>query len=284
MIVGQGAVRAPTGGVLMEKMSPQLQRSPSTVPLARDAEGNHIEIPEGAIGWRIRRQTGGRPRLVLDSRKQPMMFPLDYTIADVEDVFSPGNYLSDVVDKPGEPLGVTVAASIGMPRNAESIEPDDNNSNSNDGAATMPTVVPTSLPNTTSDVRLVLEANVRATQMAFIHNQRTLEIGLRMAETLRDSVQVLAGSQADWIKSIASARGFFRNAGQPLAPVEVQQLTVTTGGGDDDDDDDDGVTDDGHDGGDSGDGDDSGNGGDDDDGGESGGGSPSKARHWSEAW
>jgi len=142
--------------------------------------------------------------------------------------------------------------------------------------------VPTTLPNTTSDVRLVLEANVRATQMAFIHNQRTLEIGLRMAETLRDSVQVLAGSQADWIKSISSARGFFRNTGQPLAPVEVKQLTVTTG--DDDDDDDDGVTDDGHDGGDSGDRGDGGNGGDDDNGGDGGNGSPSTKRHWSEAW
>src|SRR4051812_49162721 len=153
------------------------------------------------------------------------------------------------------------------------IEPDNSN---NDGAATMPTVVPTSLPNTTSDVRLVLEANVRATQMAFIHNQRTLEIGLRMAETLRDSVQVLATSQADWIKSISSARGFFRNAGQPLAPVEVKQLTVTTGSGGDDDENNDSVTDDGHD--------DGGDGGEDDDSAGSGTGSPSKAQHWSEAW
>ncbi|HEX8114709.1 MAG TPA: hypothetical protein VF516_43565 [Kofleriaceae bacterium] len=198
----------------MEKMSPHPPRSPSTVPLARDTDGNLIELPDGAVGWRIRRQTGGRPRLLLDVRKQPMLFPLDYTMADVEDVLSPGSYLLDVVDENGEPLGVTVAVSTGMLRNAESIDPD--NSNSNDSAATMPTVVPTSLPNTTSDVRLVLEANVRATQMAFIHNQRTLEIGLRMAETLRDSVQLLASSQADWIKSISSARGFFRNAGQPL--------------------------------------------------------------------
>lgn len=262
----------------MEKMSPQPPRSPSTVPLARDADGNLIELPDGAVGWRIRRQTGGRPRLLLDVRKQPMLFPLDYTMADVEDVLSPGSYLLDVVDKGGEPLGVTVAASIGMLRNAESIEPD--NSNNHDGAATMPTVVPTSLPNTTSDVRLVLEANVRATQMAFIHNQRTLEIGLRMAETLRDSVQVLATSQADWIKSISSARGFFRNAGQPLAPVEVKQLTVRTGSGDDDENDD-AVTDDGHDGGDGGDG---GEGEGDGEGDGSGSGSPSKAQHWSEAW
>ena len=76
----------------------------------------------------------------------------------------------DVVDKNGEPLGVTVGLPIGMTRNAESVEPDNDNN--------APMVVPTTLPNTTSDVRLVLEANVRATQMAFIHNQRTLELGL----------------------------------------------------------------------------------------------------------
>lgn len=267
----------------VEKMSPQPQRSPSTVPLARDQGGNPIELPDGAIGWRIRRQTGGRPRLVLDSKKQPMLFPLDYTVADVEDILPPGNYLLDVVDKNGETLGVTVGLPLGMTRNAESVEPDNDNN-----AAT---VVPTTLPNTTSDVRLVLEANVRATQMAFIHNQRTLELGLRMAETLRDSVQVLAGSQADWIKSISSARGFFRNAGQPLAPVEVKQLTVTTGRGDDDDEDDSGRADDDHDDGGSGDGGDDGgegseddNGGDGDNVGDGDNGSWSMKRHWSEAW
>jgi hypothetical protein len=262
--------------VPMEKTSPEQQRSPSTVPLARAPDGNFIEVPAGAVGWRVRRQTGGRPRLHLDARKQPMLFPLDYTIADVEDILAPGSYLLDVIDKDGELLGVTIAVSIGMPRNAESVEPD------NDNVDSAPMMVPTTLPNTTSDVRLVLEANVRATQMAFIHNQRTLEIGLRMAETLRDSVQLLASSQADWIKSISSARGFFRNAGQPLAPVEVKQLTVTTGSGDEDDENDDSVTDDGHDGGDGGDG--GGDGGADDNGGSRGEGSPSKAQHWSEAW
>jgi hypothetical protein len=156
-----------------------------------------------------------------------MAFPLDYTIADVEDILPPGNYLLDVVDKAGEPIGVTIGVSLGMPRNADAIEPD----NENDA----PDVVPAALPSTTSEVRLVLEANVRATQMAFLHNQRTLELGLRMAETLRDSVQVLASAQSDWIKSVSSARGFFRNTAQPLPPVEVKQLTVQTGGDDDDD-------------------------------------------------
>jgi hypothetical protein len=67
---------------------------------------------------------------------------------------------------------------------------------------------------------------VRSTQLAFQHNERTLEMGLRMAETLRDGVQALASSQADWIKSLASARGFFRGSPGSLPPVKVKQLTV----------------------------------------------------------
>lgn len=74
------------------------------------------------------------------------------------------------------------------------------------------------LPVTGNEVRLVLEANVRATQMAFTHNERTLSASLKMAETLRDGIQVLAQSQAEWIKSISSARGFFRNAAMAQLP------------------------------------------------------------------
>ena len=48
------------------------------------------------------------------------------------------------------------------------------------------------LPAGATDVRLLLEANVRAMQAAFQHNQRTLEIGLRMTDSLRDGVRVLA--------------------------------------------------------------------------------------------
>lgn len=77
------------------------------------------------------------------------------------------------------------------------------------------------LPASGSDVRLILEANVRATQMAFAHNERTLAIGMRAAETLREGVQALAEAQADWIKAFATARGLFRNAPPQLpAPAE----------------------------------------------------------------
>ncbi|HEX5058597.1 MAG TPA: hypothetical protein VFV99_04510, partial [Kofleriaceae bacterium] len=154
----------------------------------------------------VRRKTGGRPRLVLAVDKQPMQLPLGYTIVDLEDILAPGAYLLDIVDAKGELLGLTIGASIGQLRNGDASGGDE------DGET--PTMAPL-LPSTGSETRLVLEANVRATQMAFQHNQKTLELGLRMAETLRDGVHVLADAQAEWIKSLSSARGFFRNAAPP---------------------------------------------------------------------
>jgi hypothetical protein len=104
-----------------------------------------------------------------------MMFPLHYTAADAEDILPPGNYRLDAVDKDGTPLEITVALSVQPHRNADPGEAET--------ATDVATVVATALPGPTSDVRLVLEANVRATQMAFLHNQRTLEISLRPENT-----------------------------------------------------------------------------------------------------
>ncbi|MBA3455855.1 MAG: hypothetical protein H0T42_22350, partial [Deltaproteobacteria bacterium] len=53
---------------------------PSAVPLARDAGGQPLAVPENATAWRVRRHTGGRPRIVLGVDKQPIHVPLGYTI------------------------------------------------------------------------------------------------------------------------------------------------------------------------------------------------------------
>jgi hypothetical protein len=188
--------------------------TPTTCPLARDKDGNAIELPPGASCWRVRRKTGGRPRIVLGVDKQPIQLPLSYSIVDVEDILAPAAYLLDLVDAKGAALGVTVEIAIGqLLRNAE-----DGDESDGDAPA-----IASALPTTGSETRLVLEANVRATQMAFLHNQKTLELGLRMAESLRDGVRVMAESQADWIKSISSAKGFFRNApNAKLLPAGIQ--------------------------------------------------------------
>lgn len=106
-------------------------------------------------------------------------------MADLDDILPPGSYKLDLVDRAGNPLGLTIDVEISTPRNAtasESLDLDDG---------------PLGLTAGASDVRYVLEANVRSTQLAFQHNQRTLEASLRMADTLRDGIQTLAETQAD---------------------------------------------------------------------------------------
>lgn len=196
--------------------------NPSTdVPLARDEDGKPIDIPPDAACWRVRRHTRGRPRNVPGIDRQPLKLPLDFSEDDLHGMLGPGTYRLDLIDQAGEPLDLTVAVSVGDSEPASANQPQ----------RVEVTEASPVLPVSASDVRLVLEANVRATQMAFQHNERTLTASLRMAETLRDGVRSLAEAQADWIKSISSARGFFRNAAPPqLAPLDES---------DDDDDDDD---------------------------------------------
>ena len=95
-------------------------------PLARDKDGNAIEVPNGAAAWRVRRKTGGRPRTVLSVDKQPMQLPLGYSIVDVEDILAPAEYLLDLVDAKANLLGVTVEISIGqLVRNGNEDDGDD---------------------------------------------------------------------------------------------------------------------------------------------------------------
>lgn len=147
-----------------------------------------------------------------------MQLALSYTMADLDDILPSGSYKLDLVDRAGTPLGLTVDVEIGALRNAGVSESQD----LEDG--------PVALSPGGSDVRFLLEANVRSTQLAFQHNQRTLEAGLRMADTLREGIQSLAETQADWIKSFIGSRAFLRNSGPPqlaaLPEATVQEAEV----------------------------------------------------------
>lgn len=185
------------------------------VPLARDEQGRPLPIPADGAFWRVRRHTRGRPRNVTGADRQPLRLPLDFTEADLEAMFGSGTYRLDLCDAAGELLDVTATISLG--ESEAQAEP------ANVELAQHPP-----LPVSASDVRLVLEANVRATQLAFSHNERTLTASLRMADTLRDGLRDLANAQASWITAIASARGFFRNA-SPALPMPVAQITSEDG-------------------------------------------------------
>jgi hypothetical protein len=144
-----------------------------------------------------------------------MQLSLSYTTADLDDILPPGSYKLDLVDRSSMPLGLTIDVEIGSLRNAGPGESQD----LDDGSV--------ALTAGASDVRYLLEANVRSTQLAFQHNQRTLEAGLRVADTLREGIQALAETQADWIKSLVASRGYFRNSAMPQlaalpAPTEPE--------------------------------------------------------------
>jgi hypothetical protein len=200
-----------------------------TSPLANDDDGKSIRLPEDAAAWRVRRHTGGRPKHQLDGNKQPMRFPLSYTMNDIEDVLPPGAYRLDLVDGKDKYLELTIPIEVGELRNAGGVDVVEREELEAEHVSLR-------LPVTSSDVRLVLEANVRSMQLAFQHNERTLATGMRMAETLRDGVQVLADAQADILKSVASSRGFLRNA-QP-APLALPPPKPEDSDDDDDDEDD----------------------------------------------
>ncbi len=149
-----------------------------------------------------------------------MQLSLSYTMADLDDILPPGSYKLYLVDRSGMPLGLTIDVESGTLRNANPGESQD----LDDG--------PVALTAGASDVRYLLEANVRSTQLAFQHNQRTLEAGLRMTDTLREGIQSLAETQADWIKSLVASRGYFRNGAMP----QLAALPAPTDHEEDDDD------------------------------------------------
>ena len=136
-----------------------------------------------------------------------MQLSLAYTHADLDDILPPGSYYLDLVDGDGKILATTVKITIGLTRNAGSPGLDDDGRDDED----MDENRLERMRSHPSDTRFVLEANVRSTQLAFQHNERTLAAGLRMADTLREGIQTLAETQGELVKSLVAARGFPRN-------------------------------------------------------------------------
>lgn len=186
----------------------------AAVPLARDRDDRPVPVPEGAVAWQVRRHTGGRPRIYVDGSKRPMQLSLTYTLADLDEILPPGTYRLDLVNAEGKALGLTIKINVGEDHSVAAGGAqlgDDNDDNIEDDASV-------SLA-TRSDMRFILDANVRSMQLAFQHNERTLASGLRMADTLREGIQTLAEAQGEWIKSLVAARGFPRNGWQTPTPA-----------------------------------------------------------------
>ncbi len=159
-------------------------QAPNHPPLARDGYGNPQAIPEGAAGWRLKRETGGRPKTIVGADRQPARFPIDITADDIEEMVGAGTYRVYAIGADGEVLDYVTTVGVGEPAPAE------------------PEPAPASpgpLRGAGSDLRFALETI------------------LQMSRAQADSLKAVALAQADWVKGLASAKALPRN-GYPVMP------------------------------------------------------------------
>lgn len=167
---------------------------PQHPPLARDALGNLIAIPDGTVAWRMCRQTTGRPKEIVGPDKRPMRFPLELTAEELSDLCGADVYRVYGLDEVGKVLDYVVTVDLTRDaREQRNAAPDAWSAPAPRTSALMPT----------TDLRFALEA---------------------MAQMMRvncEALRAVTESQADWVKSIASAKGFFRNGAPPLAALST---------------------------------------------------------------
>jgi hypothetical protein len=95
--------------------------STTQYPLAYDADGNPLAVPEGATSWRVRRGgRRGRPKLVFDAETgRQLEFPITATFEDLLEAGLPGDrYRLEAVDASGRNLP-NVIAIIEVPESEE---------------------------------------------------------------------------------------------------------------------------------------------------------------------
>jgi hypothetical protein len=177
---------------------------PNHPPLARDAHGNLVSIPDGTAAWCLKRETGGRPRMILGADRQPARFQLDVTIDDLEAMLGAGTYRVYAADQVGDVDYVTTVVMGGARE-----ERDDD-------------LVPA-----TSNASRGLGSDLR----------HALETIREIARAQADSLKAVAASQADWVKGLAVAKQLPRNGIQfvPQPPRYREEEDDDDGGPEEDD-------------------------------------------------
>jgi hypothetical protein len=186
--------------------APRNAQAPNHPPLARDGYGNPQSIPDGAVGWRLKRETGGRPKMIVGADRQPARFPLDITAEDIEEMVGAGTYRVYAIGADGEVLDYVTTVSVGESTSMEA-EP--------------APASPSPLRGTGSDLRFALETI------------------LQMARAQSDSLKAMALAQADWVKGLATAKALPRNGYPMPVPPPAYRVQDDEPENDDDDDDDD---------------------------------------------
>src|SRR5689334_9500776 len=86
--------------------------------LAFDEDGEPIDLPPAAVGWRVRRMKGtrGAPGLVYGSEGVPLVVPLELDVEELRrEVGLPGRYRLEAVDDRRRVLDAKAAVVIVPP-------------------------------------------------------------------------------------------------------------------------------------------------------------------------
>lgn len=165
-------------------------------PLARDTAGNLLSIPQGTAAFAAARETTGRPRDVRGPDKLRVRFPLNTSSEDLADLCGSGVYRIYALDALGEQLGDEHVARWDLTSGRDVR----NASLDQSAMQRMSSIAAPALAHTgASDLRFALETMAQ------------------MMRTNSDALRVVAESQVDLAKAIATAKGLPRNAQFPPA-------------------------------------------------------------------
>jgi hypothetical protein len=163
-------------------------------PLARDAMGNLLPLPNATAAWRICRETAGRPGEIKGPDKQPFRFPLDTTSDELAEMCGPGVYRIYALDDLGKHLAHVstwdLTPGAREPRNATPESP-----------LLLSGLRPGMATAATTDLRFALESMTA------------------MMRTNSDALRMVAESHVDLAKTIAAVKGLPRNAGAMPTPL-----------------------------------------------------------------
>jgi hypothetical protein len=170
-------------------------------PLAYDAQGHPLAMPDAAAWWVVKRHTTGRPKAILGPDRRPLRWPLDTTADELAAMCGPGIYRLDALDELGNSIDHVTTLEIG---DDDSV--DDGESRPKLDAARAGG----------GDLRFALETI------------------MQMARAQSDSLRAVSEAQADWVKGLANAKALPRNALHVPPPA-----LLSAPSSDDDEDDDD---------------------------------------------
>ena len=151
------------------------------------AEIDDHAVPSGTSHWRILRFTAGRPKVM------PGRFDLELTAEQLLEMCGPGRYRIEALDEYGRSLAEVATVNVG---GASSETPGE----------LVPNHTVRMIP--TSDTRIMLET---IAQMSRAHSE---------------SLQSLASAQAEWIKTLATAKQIPRNGIAAIPPQLSPQVAT----------------------------------------------------------